>query len=64
MILLTLKKVGQQCIFEAEMAKECWDALEEWYSNGSDRRKVALLKQLLVATFSDTEPLQPQLDTI
>ena len=64
MILLTLKKVGQQCIFEAETAKECWDALNERYSNGSNQRKVALLEQLLVATFSDTEPLQPQLDAI
>jgi hypothetical protein len=59
-----LKKVGQQCIFEAEMAKECWDTLKEWYSNGSNQRKVALLEQLLIAMFSDKKPLQPQLDAI
>jgi len=64
-ILLALRKVGWMCICRAQTSKESWDLLRTRYSGGREVRAVSLLSQvLLLATFSDTEPLQPQLDTV
>ena len=64
MILLALRKVGQTCIYRAQTSKESWDLLRTRYSGGGGLRTVtvSLLSQVLLATFSDTEPLWPQLD--
>ena len=63
-ILLALREVGQQCIYGAQTAKECWDTLKTRYSSSGDWRTAFLLEQVLHVTLTDTEPLQPQLDRI
>jgi len=60
-IILALKKVRQQCVYPAQTVK---DTLKARYSDGGDRRRAFLLEQVLKATFTDTEPLKPQLDRV
>jgi len=63
-IILALKKVRQQCVYPCRTAKENWDMLKARYSDGGNRRLASFLEQVLKATFTDTEPLQPQLDKV
>ena len=44
--------------------KESWNTLRARYSDGGNRRLTSLLEQVLKVMFTDTEPLQPQLDTV
>ena len=63
-IISALKNVGQQCIYPCQTVKESWDTLKARYSDGGNRRLASLLEQVLKATFTDSEPLQPQLDKV
>ena len=63
-IISALKNIGQQCIYPCQTAKESWDTLRARYSDGGNRRLASLLEQVLKATFTDSEPLQPQLDKV
>ena len=64
MILLALRKVDQMCIYRTQTSKESWDLLRTRYSGGGGLRTVSFLSEVLLATFSDTEPLWPQLDAV
>jgi len=67
MILLAFKKVGQKWVFHVMTSKEHCDCLSSasmHYSGSSGQRTVSLLEQVSQAAFTDTEPLQPQLDIV
>ena len=66
-ILLAFKKVGQKWVFRTMTSKEHCDRLSSasmHYSGSGGRRTVSLLEQVIQAAFTDTEPLQPQLDIV
>jgi len=66
-ILLAFKKVGQKWVFHVMTSKEHCNRLSSasmHYSGSSGRRTVSLLEQVIQAAFTDTEPLQPQLDIV
>ena len=66
MMIAALKKVGQKCIYRATSAKEYWDRIASRYSGtgGGNERTITLLQQFFKASFTDTEPLQPQIDKV
>jgi len=66
MILLALRKVGQNCVFHGTSSKEYWDRITSWYSGagGSNERTVSLLQQFFTISFKDSEPMQPQIDHV
>ena len=66
MMITALKKVGQKCIYRATSAKEYWDRIATCYSGTSsgNERTITLLQQFFKASFTDTKPLQPQIDKV
>jgi len=66
MILLALRKVGQNCVFCGTSSKEYWDRIASWYSGagGGNECTVSLLQQFFTISFKDSEPMQPQIDRV
>jgi len=66
MILLALRKVGQNCVFCGTSSKEYWDRIASQYSGtgGGNKRTVSLLQQFFTISFKDSEPMQPQIDRV
>ena len=66
MILLALRKVGQNCVFRGTSSKEYWDRIASRYSGtgGGNKRTVSLLQQFFTISFKDSEPMQPQIDHV
>jgi len=66
MILLALRKVGQNCVFHGTSSKEYWDRIVSWYSGagGGNKHTVSLLQQFFTISFKDSEPMQPQIDCV
>jgi len=66
MILLALRKVGQNCVFHGTSSKEYWDHITSQYSGagGSNKHTVSLLQQFFMISFKDSEPMQPQIDCV
>jgi len=61
-IMLALKEGPQQCVLDVTTAKECWDTLAERYNAKDDQRAVFLMEKLFLTPFTDSEPLEPQID--
>jgi hypothetical protein len=59
-----LKHQGQKHIYHAETAKKAWDLLRACYSGGNDHKKASLFEHILSMNLTDSEPLQPQINTI
>jgi len=66
MMIAALKKVGQKCIYHATSAKEYWDQITTRYSGtgSGNERTITLLQQFFKASFTDTKPLQPQINKV
>jgi len=63
-IIVALKKGAQNCVLNAETSKTCWDTLALHYQAKDNQRTIFMLEWLLITPFSDTEPLEPQIDQL
>jgi hypothetical protein len=66
-IMLMLKRGPRgplNSVLSATCAKDCWDKLSAWYKIKAFNAGLRLLPALFQKTLSDTEPLEPQIDSL
>jgi hypothetical protein len=60
----TLDDVPLGCILGATTAKDCWDRLSDWHKRIWEPQLGSLVDKVFRSTFSDSEPLGPQMNAI
>jgi hypothetical protein len=63
-ILMSLKDDSTHYVEKATSSKEAWDALSARYNSRGEERVVELITQIFRGTFSESEPLEPQIKAI
>jgi hypothetical protein len=63
-IALTLKDEPLNSVLTAKTAKGCWEKLSARYDGEGEQRIVHLIDEVFRATLSDTEPLEPQINSL
>jgi Pol polyprotein/LTR polyprotein gag-polypeptide-like protein/gag-pre-integrase-like protein/integrase-like protein len=63
-IILSLKDEPLDTIIKAETVAECWEKLLECYEGRGVQRKMQLLDEIFKTTFTDLDPLKPQINSL
>jgi LTR polyprotein gag-polypeptide-like protein len=63
-IILSLKDKPLDTIIKAETAAECWEKLLECYEGRGVQRKMQLLDEISKTTFTNLDPLEPQINSL
>ena len=63
-IKFTIKNEPLKAIIDTKTSKECWDKLSAWYQRMGQPRLLGLFKQVISSSFSDAEPLRPQINAL
>src|ERR1700730_19446088 len=61
---MSLKDESTHYTEKATSVKEAWDALSARYNSHGEERIVELITQIFWGTFSESEPLEPQIKAI
>ncbi len=64
LIILALKDKPLDTIVDAETATECWERLLERYKGRGIQRKMQHLDEIFKTTFTDSDPLEPQINSL
>jgi len=64
LIILALKDEPLDTIVDAETAAECWEKLLQRYEGKGVQRKMQHLDEIFKTTFIDSDPLEPQINSL
>ncbi len=64
LIILALKDKPLDTIVDAETTTECWERLLEHYKGRGIQRKMQHLDEIFKTTFTDSDPLEPQINSL
>jgi LTR polyprotein gag-polypeptide-like protein len=63
-IVLTLKDEPLDTIIDTDTAEECWERLLKRYKGKGTQRKMQLFKEIFKSAFTNTDPLEPQINSL
>jgi LTR polyprotein gag-polypeptide-like protein len=63
-IVLTLKDEPLDTIIDTDTAEECWERLLKRYEGKGTQRKMQLFKEIFKSAFTNTDPLEPQINSL